>query len=201
MAFVSAPVGAQQLGREYSMLPSALPKEAPDKIEMIEFFSYACPHCNALNPFIAEWAAKLPSDVYFRKEAVSFDSPFYLLTAKLFYALEAIGEEKRLDSAVFNAIHKDRVKLIDEKSVTAWVAAQGIDQKKFSEASSSFSVTSRIARSDKLVEQANLPGVPVLVVDGRFLVGGPGITSYPQMLSVADQLVAKARAERVSAKK
>ena len=101
LSAIAFPIQAQQLGGNFTEILPALSPDAPDKIEVIEFFSYACPHCNELNPSLTRWAARQSSDVTFRKVAVGFGNPFYQLTAKLFYSLEAIGELKRLDDSVF----------------------------------------------------------------------------------------------------
>lgn len=200
LAVLALPAQAQQLGGDYSEVVPPLAGDAPDKIEVIEFFSYACPHCNELNPALNQWAAGLPADVAFRKVAVGFDSPFYQLMAKLFYSLDALGEAKRLDEPVFNAIHKQGVKLVDEKSVTAWVKTQGIDAKKFGDVFASFGVVSQTKRADALVRQAKIRGVPSLLVDGRYLAGGPNIKSNAELLTVTDKLIAKVRAERAAKK-
>ena len=196
LSVIAFPIHAQQLGGDYAEILPALSADVPDKIEVIEFFSYACPHCNELNPSITKWAARLPSDVAFRKVAVGFGNPFYQLTAKLFYSLEALGELKRLDDSVFQAIHSKGVKLLDEKSVTRWVASQGVDAKKFGDAFNSFGVLNQIKRSDMLVKNANIRGVPALVVDGRYLIGGPNIKDNTVLLAIADQLIEKVRSER-----
>lgn len=196
LSAIAFPIQAQQLGGDYTEILPALSADVPDKIEVIEFFSYACPHCNELNPTITKWAAQQPSDVAFRKVAVGFGNPFYQLTAKLFYSLEAIGELKRLDDSVFQAIHNKGVKLVDEKSVTGWVASQGVDAKKIGDTLNSFGVLNQIKRSDMLVSNAKIRGVPALVVDGRYLVGGPNIKSNTDLLSIADKLIEKVRVER-----
>jgi thiol:disulfide interchange protein DsbA len=196
LSVLALPTHAQQLGGDYTEITPALSADAPDKIEVIEFFSYACPHCNELNPTITQWAAKQPADVAFRKVAVGFSNPFYLLTEKLFYSLEAMGELKRLDDAVFKAIHSNGVKLVDEKSVTAWVASQGVDGKKFGDAFNSFGVLNKLKQSDMLVQKAKIRGVPALLVDGRYLVGGPNIKNNVDLLAIADKLVERIRVER-----
>ena len=196
LSVIAFPIQAQQLGGDYTEILPPLSADVPDKIEVIEFFSYACPHCNELNPSLTKWAARQPSDVAFRKVAVGFGNPFYQLTAKLFYSLEALGELKRLDDSVFQAIHSKGVKLLDEKSVTRWVASQGVDAKKFGDAFNSFGVLNQIKRSDMLVKNANIRGVPALVVDGRYLIGGPNIKDNTVLLAIADQLIEKVRSER-----
>ena len=200
LSVLALPTQAQQLGGDYTEIVPALVADTPDKIEVIEFFSYACPHCNELNPILNQWVAKLPADVAFRKVAVGFNTPFYQLTAKLFYTLDAMGESKRLDDAVFKAIHSQGVKFVDEKSVTAWVVAQGIDGKKFGDAFASFGVLNQVKRSDMLVQKAKIKGVPALLVGGRYLVGGPNIKSNADLLATTDKLVGKIRAERAAKK-
>lgn len=186
-------------GRDYVEIKPAQPTDNPAKIEVLEFFSYACPHCSDLDPHLNKWAAKLPADVALTHIPVSFNSPFYQLMARFYYALEAIGEGQRLNAAVFAAIHEKGLKLIDEKSILEWVKAQGVDAKKFSDAFNSFGVASKTKRADSLAQSAKIRGVPALVVDGRYLVVGQDVKSHADLLLLADKVIEKRRAERSSA--
>ena len=48
-----------KLGTDYVQLASPQPVQAVGKkVEVIEFFMYHCPHCNVLEPFLAEWVKK-----------------------------------------------------------------------------------------------------------------------------------------------
>jgi thiol:disulfide interchange protein DsbA len=190
------PATAQQLGGEYTEISPPLVADNQNQIEVIEFFSYACPHCSDLNPTLIQWTAKLPADVSFRKVAVGFGNPFYQMMAKLYYSLDAMGESSRLDEAVFQAIHDKGIKFTDEKSITSWVVSQGINGKTFAATFGSFGVSSQAKRADLLADKAKIPGVPSLLVDGRYLVGGPNIKTSADLLTVADKLIAKARLER-----
>ena len=52
-------------GSEYISLDRRVPVEAPaGKIEVIEFFWYDCPHCNAFEPKLEAWIKKNPADVH-----------------------------------------------------------------------------------------------------------------------------------------
>ncbi len=188
-------------GRDYTAIEPAQMTDDPARIEVVEFFSYACPHCNDLNPHIGKWAARLPSDVVFKRVPVSFNSPFYQLMAKLYYTLEAIGDLSKLDSAVFNAIHEKGLKLIDDKSIREWATAQGVDAKKFSDAFNSFSVSSKVKRADQLAQSAKIRGVPALVVDGRYLVVGQEVKTHADLLALTDKVIDKTRTERNAKKK
>jgi len=189
-------------GRDYVVIEPAQPTDNPAKIEVIEYFSYACPHCADLNPNIIKWAPKLPSDVVFKRVPVGFGSPFYQLMARFYYALEAIGELQKLDSAVFNAINEKGLKLIDDKSIAGWVTAQGVDAKIFYDAYNSFGVISKAKRADQMAQSAKISGVPALVVDGRYLVlTGPQVKSHGDLLALTDKVIDMRRAERNPKKK
>lgn len=197
LALLSFAAQAQlAVGRDYALIDPAQPTDTPTKIEVTEFFSYACPHCADLNPQLVKWAAKLPSDVVLKRVPVGFNNPFYQLMARFYYTLEAIGENKRLEAAVFAAIHEKGLKLIDDKSIMDWVTAQGVDAKTFSDAYSSFGVMSKVKRADQLAQAAKIRGVPALVVDGRYLVVGQDVKSHAEMLALTDKIIDKRRAER-----
>ena len=197
LALLSFAAQAQlAVGRDYALIDPAQPTDTPTKIEVTEFFSYACPHCADLEPYVVKWAAKLPADVVLKRVPVGFNNPFYQLMARFYYALEAIGENKRLDAAVFSAIHEKGLKLIDDKSLMDWVTAQGVDAKTFSDAYSSFGVMSKVKRADQLAQAAKIRGVPALVVDGRYLVVGQNVKSHAEMLALTDKIIDKRRAER-----
>jgi len=189
------------LGRDYVAIEPAQLTDNPARIEVIEFFSYACPHCSDLHPHIIKWAAKLPSDVEFKRVPVGFNSPFYQLMARLYYALEAIGEQQKLDSAVFHALHEKGLKLIDEKSIAEWVTAQGVDAKTFHDAFNSFGVISKAKRADQMAQGAKITGVPAIVIDGRYLLIGKEVKTHADQLALADKVIDKRRAERSSKKK
>ena len=195
---LASPAQAQQqlaVGRDYVEVNPAQPTDNPAKIEVIAFFSFACPHCADLNPSIVKWSAKLPADVDFKRVPVNF-SPFYQLMAQLYYTLEVIGELKRLDEAAFNAIHVKGLKLVDDKSIQEWAVAQGVDAKKFSDAYKSFGVSSKVKRANQLAQGAKIRGVPALFVDGKYLVVGQDIKSHDDLLALADKVIAKVRTER-----
>ena len=170
-------------GRDYRVIQPAQSTDDPGRIEVVEVFSYACPHCNELNPYIHKWEGKLPADVVFSRVPVNFN-PFYLLMARLYYSLEEIGELKRLDSAVFSAIHEKGVKLIDDQSILEWVTSQGVDAKKFSTAYNSFAVANKVRQADQLARDSKLQGVPALVVDGRYRVVGKNMKSIADLLVI-----------------
>lgn len=193
----AAPVAAQVAGRDFTPVSPAQPTEDPAKIEMLVFFSFGCPHCADFDPLLAAWAGKQASDVVVRKVPVTFGRAAWANGARLFYALEATGDLKRLEGQVFRAIHGERANLFDERTMIDWVVARGVDRKKFTDALGSFGVRSRVARGDQLAQAYRISGVPAVALEGKYLLSA---NSFGELLAVADKMVAKARAEKAARK-
>ena len=183
------PAGAQVQGRDYVLLPQPQAKEDPKKIEVIEFFSYGCGHCNDFYPILKAWVEKLPADVAFRRVPVTWNAAWANL-ARLYYTLEATGDLARLDGAVFDALHKERLRLYDEQSMTAWYVRQGGNAKKFADAFNSFNVMSKLRRAEQEGRAMQIDGVPTLVVEGRYRIQGE---DFQRMLANAEAVIAMAR--------
>lgn len=190
---VAGPLAAQTAGSDFTLINPAQPVDDPGKIEVIEFFSYGCPHCSDFNPLLNAWAAKLPADVVLKKVPVSFGRAAWANAARLYHALEVTGDHKRLESDIFRAIHGERTNLFDERTIVDWVAARGVDRKKFTDAFSSFGVMSKVKRGDQMAQAFRIEGVPALGVDGKYLVKANG---FEAQLASADKLIARARSEK-----
>jgi thiol:disulfide interchange protein DsbA len=185
-----------QEGRDYEVVVPALPRPDPVKIVVMDFFSYACPHCAAFAPALRSWEEKLPADVTLDRVAVGLGRQLWLLPAQIYYALRAVNQANDLDAAVFAAIHADHVDFSTVRQVVDWAAGQGADRASFEAAINAFSVKSFVARADQLARAAQVSGVPTLIVDGRYRVEIDTSGDLAGQLAVVDALVAKARAER-----
>ena len=190
-ATVAMPALAQNA--PYTMISPAQPTEDAGKIEVLEFFSYGCPHCADFNPLLTSWIAKQQGDVVVKKVPITFGRAAWANIAKLYYALEVTGDRHRLEADVFKAIHAERQNLFEEKAVIDWVAKKGVDAKKFSDAFNSFGVMSQVKRGDQMAQAYRISGVPALAVEGKFLVGGK---DFNDTLSITDSLIAKVRSEK-----
>lgn len=191
------PSFAQTAGKDFTPITPAQPTEEASKIEVLEFFSYGCPHCAEFNPVLNPWIAKQAADVAIRKVPVSFGRAAWGNAAKLYYALEITGDLKRLESDIFRAIHGERANLFEERSIIDWVAARGVDKQKFTDAFNSFGVMSKVKRGDQMAQAYKITGVPSLAVEGKYLVGGK---DFNETLAIADKLIAKVRNEKTGKK-
>lgn len=192
----AAAIAAVTAGKDYVLLSQPLPQDAADKIEVAEFFWYGCPHCHDLEPLLAKWSKTLAKDVQFVRIPAIFRDD-WVIGAKLFYALEAIGQLANMHAEVFQAIHGGGgVSPKDEKALFDLLARKGVDRAKLTEAYNSFAVQSKVKRAEQLTRQSKISGVPSMIVDGRYMTSGSMTGSHESMLAAVDQLIDKARGER-----
>ncbi|MFA5913171.1 MAG: thiol:disulfide interchange protein DsbA/DsbL [Burkholderiales bacterium] len=180
-------------GVEYRELSTPQPTDTAGKIEVIEFFSYLCPHCYNFEPLLEPWVKKLPKDTQFRRVPALFNDD-YARAARAYYALEAIGEESRLHKTLFAAVHAGaRLRVEDEAALTEWLGKQGVDTKRFKAAYRSFSVESKLKHAAQLTQAYQIDGVPSMAVNGKYVVITDNMKSLEQLLGVSDYLVERAR--------
>ncbi|MTW23216.1 thiol:disulfide interchange protein DsbA/DsbL [Allochromatium palmeri] len=196
------PLAAQanlEEGQDWRAIVPPQPTDAPGKIEVLEFFSYGCPHCGSLNPLITQWKSTLPEDVVLRRVPVTFGRQAWANLSRLFYSLESLDALERLDQAVFTALHEQRVKLYTEPAILEWLSDKEIDIQRFTEVFNSFDVQTKIGRADYLAGRYQINAVPTIAVAGRYVVLGNNAKGIPDLLTIADQLIDRARNEGVAA--
>ena len=182
-----------QDGKDFRVLDKPVPVEAPSgKIEVIEFFWYRCPHCNAFEPKLNAWLKKLPQDVHFRRVPVAFRDDF-VPQQRLYYTLEAMGKVEDLHGKVFQEIHVNRQPTDREETILAFAQKNGLDKAKFQELYNSFAVSTKARRATQTQDAFKVDGVPAMGVAGRYYVDGELAGNMDRVLQVVDHLLAEAR--------
>ena len=183
-------------GTDYAVLETAAPVEAAaGKIEVVEFFWYNCPHCNAFEPILSDWAKKLPKDVAFRRVPVAFNAGF-APQQRLYYSLEAMGLLEKVHPKVFAAIHVEKLNLVKGEAITEWIGKNGVDTEKFLAQYNSFGVVTKAQRATQLQNAFKVEGVPALGVAGRFYTDGTMARSMERALLVVQSLLDDIRKQR-----
>ncbi|MEY4882842.1 MAG: hypothetical protein RIS34_696 [Pseudomonadota bacterium] len=183
-------------GDDYLVLDKQVAVEAAKgKIEVIEFFWYECPHCNAFEPALDAWIKRVPKDLYVRRVPVSFRDDFVPLQ-RLYYAIEAMGLVDKLHAKVFQAIHVEKQVLKRPEAIADWVTKQGVDTDKFMAQFNSFSVSAKATKATQLQNAYRVEGVPALGVAGRFYTDGTQAKNMERALQIVDYLAAEVRAGR-----
>ncbi len=164
-----------------------------DRIQLIEFFWYGCPHCYTLEPHLNAWLAKKPDNVDFTRIPAMFDRPEVVLHAQTYYALELMGVIDELHAKLFDAINEERRRLKTQQEMETFLAEQGVDIERYRKSMKSFAVQTQARRASVLASRFDVRGVPAIVVDGKYRTGGLG---GAMMMEVTDFLIEKAAAEK-----
>lgn len=190
---LSAQAETIEAGKQYVELSSPVPVSEPGKIEVVELFWYGCPHCYQFEPTLNPWIAQLPEDVHFVRIPAMFGG-VWNDHGQLYITLDSMGVEKKVHSAVFDAIHKEGKKLATPEEMADFLATQGIDKAKFLSTFNSFAVKGQMEKAKKLAVAYQITGVPTLIVNGKYRFDVHSAGGPDQALDVANQLIAKERA-------
>ena len=190
-------------GVHYVRLEQPLPAAVHGKIEVIEFFWYECPHCDAFEPALEAWSQKLPTDVVLRRVPIWFQEVPFAAQQRLFYTLDTLGLVPTLHRRVFATIHVDRARLRTPEDMAAFALKNGVDPMKFMSTYASPQVAALALQARQLAEAYKIDAVPAMGVQGRYYTNGSlasaGLPSKgpavgnERMLGVADTLIRKVR--------
>ncbi|HET9644535.1 MAG TPA: thiol:disulfide interchange protein DsbA/DsbL [Burkholderiaceae bacterium] len=185
-----APVEGQNYIRLAQPVATSVP---PGKVDVIEFFWYGCPHCNALEPVLEAWLKHLPPQIAFRRVHVGFTA-LHETHQKIFYTLEAMNLVEQLHRKVFAAIHVQHRRLDKESDIAAFATENGVDANKFMEVYKSFAVQTKARQAKQLTDAYKIDGVPALGVQGRYYTSVGLAGSQQNTLAVVEYLTKKVQA-------
>lgn len=175
----------------YSLLIPPQPTHSGTKIEVLEFFFYGCIHCYHLHPYLNKWEKTKPKDVSLDFVPVHFN-PSWQPMAYTYYALKAMGQQKRLDDKLYNALNQERLPLYDMNAIADFVAKNGVNRSKFIKYYKSFSVQNEVDNSGQMTTAYQVEGTPTLVVDGKYVISG---LEPKEMIVALNQVIKKVRRE------
>jgi protein dithiol oxidoreductase (disulfide-forming) len=164
------------------------PTQEKDKIEVIEFFWYGCPHCYTFEPFLNEWAKNLPENVLLIKQPAIFSSK-WAPGARAYFVAEALGVTDRVHADIFDTIQKERRPLETEDQLAEFFAEHGVDREDFHQAYNSFIVTTRMRQAESMPARYGVTGVPAIIINGKYRSNGTLAKTYPGLISVMNALI------------
>jgi thiol:disulfide interchange protein DsbA len=208
VAFIATAAGASAAdfknGIDFNTVDTPVRPDTGKKVEVLEIFMYHCPHCNALDPSLADWVKKQGDKIVFRRLHLGDDAQ-----AHAFYTLEAMNVlSNSLHEKIFHAIHVDHNRLNTDAALLDFLGKNGVDKAKYQDVFNSFAVQTKLKRGMQVASQYKIDTAPSLVIDGHYTtspaVAGHGLNSAPAahaaMFQVMDSLVATAAAERAAKK-
>lgn len=178
----------------FTIFPSQ-PGGEGDKVQVLEFFWYACPHCYDLEPHLEAWLKNKPENIEFDRVPAMFQRSDVVMQAKTYYALRLMGLDEKLNEVIFHAIHKQDNKLRTQEEMEKLLGGHGVDLDAYRKAMKSFAVQTQARRAAVLAERFDIRGVPAIVVDGKYRTGG---LDSRLTIKVTDYLIDRVKKERLT---
>jgi len=192
-------------GIEYRVIKPALPVDSGDRIQVIDFFQYSCPHCFAFLRGLQQWRQRQADAIDYRHSPIHWDDAKINHT-RMYFALERLGRMADMHERVFREIHIARAKLdyedpkrflLQPEDIAAFMAANGIDRSRWSETFGSAEVDALTAGAAQAWRAYRIDGTPAVAIDGKFVTSPTMAGSRDGALALMDILVRRAQQERV----
>ena len=193
LAQVESPAIA--MPRDYTAIAPHAAVDAPvGQVDVVEFFSFACPYCYALETPLEAWLARRPPGIRFRRSPVPFQRNFRNFQP-MYFALEALGLADTLPRRAFDAVHREHQRLDERADIAAFMARSGVDADAFMRAFDAAATAAKVEQADRLFEASGATAVPTLMVQGRFLTSPWMARGGARALDVVEALAARILAE------
>lgn len=177
-------------GIDYNRLAKEQATDSGNKIEVLEFFWYGCPHCYQFEPTLSKWVKNKPDNVNFIRIPAPLN-PNWMVHTKTYYTLELMGKGEAFHEDLFKAMHEKKMRLNTPKAIADFLAGKGVDKQAFEDTFNSFAVEMRARKAMQLSRGYKLNGVPMLAVNGKYTISAQQAGGYKQMIDVTNHLIKK----------
>lgn len=185
-------------GTHYVELQVPIKTRNPGKIEVMEYFSYGCPHCYEFEPLLNNWKNGFGDDVEFKRTPAIWNRD-YQVYAQTYYTAEALNVLEQSHAPLFQAIHGQRRRLNSPELMAQFFQEFGVDAIDFAKTYSSFGVRASVQQADARGRAFRASGVPALIINGKYRIEGGMAGNNANMLRIADFLIEKERTSMIPA--
>ncbi len=186
-----------EAGKSYLVIDPPQPTKTGNKIEVLEVFSYACPHCAHFQPYAQKLKASLPKTAEFRLMPADFQ-PVWVLFARGFYVANGLGLIDKTHQAMFDAIYRDHQPMGTLDQIADFYAAHGADKATFLSTAESFVIDGDLAQAHRMEVNYGIDSTPTLIVNGKYRIVANSAEKigFDEMVEIAQYLVAKEAAAK-----
>jgi thiol:disulfide interchange protein DsbA len=184
-------------GKSYQLIDPPQPTSTGTKIEVLEVFSYACPHCAHFQPYADKLKASLPKNAQFALLPADFQ-PRWVEFARGFYVAKGLGLVDKTHQAMFDAIYRDNLPMNSIDDIAGFYAEHGADKAGFLSTAQSFVVEGDLAHGHDMEVKYGIDATPTLIVNGKYRVGANAEEKigFDEMVAIAQYLVAQEAAKK-----
>jgi len=163
-----------------------------DTVEVTELFSYACSHCNTMEPYLQSWNKTKADNVVFNRIAVGFGRRQWEMMARGYIAAEMLGIVEESHVAMMDAIWKQGKQFRNLSELANFYSGFGVEKDAFIAHYESFAADSQLRKSQRDIKLFGITGTPSLVVARKYRVtSSENVRGFNVMLDIVDFLVAK----------
>lgn len=180
----------KNIAGQYKELSKPQTTKTADKIEVIEFFWYGCPHCYQFEPFISSWLDNKAEFIEFIRMPAVLGKD-WIDHARAFYTAEKLGVLNKIHKPLFDAMHKDRKKIFDQRSLRKFFVAHGVKAQDFDQIYQSEYVANKLKEAYLAGKNYQITGVPTVTINGKYSTGASLAGSFKNVIEVVRTLAAK----------
>ena len=186
--------GTPVAGQDYQRISTPQPVAvSAGTVDVVEFFSFACPHCFDFEPTLETWLRRKPAGIHFHRAPVRFLQNAVNFQP-MYFALEAMDLVDTMQQKVFNAVHLEHQRLDTPEAIAAFMTKNGVDARRFMSIFTSFGIRTKVQEANQLMDAYGVDSVPTLAVQGRFLTSPALAKGEEKTLSVVEYLAGQVRA-------
>lgn len=179
-------------GVHYFKIDQAPATTGSGEVEVTEFFSYLCSHCNTFDPYVENWLKTKPENVKFDRIAVAFGRKAWEMLARGYITAEMLGIANESHVPMMDAIWKKREQFRSVDELADFYSGFGVDKATFIANFQSFAADSQLRKSQHDVMAFGIAGTPSMVVNRKYRVAGnKDVKDFDAMIKVVEYLVAK----------
>ena len=184
-------------GTHYARLvPSQPTWGGADKIEVVEFFWYGCPHCYDFEPYVNRWNAQKDPGVRLVKVPAMWNTMLekharLYFVAEIFARSGEIKNPERFHEVVFEEFHRRGNRLVADDAIYELFSRVGISREDFDKNWKSFEVDQNLRKARDLARRYNVNSVPSVVVNGKYRTAASEAGSYPKLIELIDELTVR----------
>jgi thiol:disulfide interchange protein DsbA len=181
-----------QAGEDYQVIDPPVPVATPGKVEVLEVFSYACPHCAHFQPYAEKLKASLPANAQFSLLPADFQER-WVMFARGFYAAQALGLVEKTHQALFDALWRDNLPIASLDQQADFYAQNGADKNNFLSTAQSFVIEGDLAQIRQKEAAYGVDSTPTLIINGKYRVVAESARKigFEEMVQIAQYLVAQ----------
>lgn len=204
-----AQVAQWQAGRHYTLIPAQRTQVPAGKVEVLEVFSYGCPHCNTFRPTIKLMQSRLPKNAQVAYLPASWNrAENWPVFQRAYITAQQLGVADKAHDPMFDAIWTTgELGVLDPASgrpkrqlpsiedvAKFYQKVAGVKAADFVNASKSFSVDMKIRQAEAQIKAMGIASTPTIVVNGKYRINAENLRTVDDIINVVAFLVAKENA-------